>query len=481
VVKQTETQAEEKERSEMNRQWIRTVLVMAILALVTGAAWANNLSITNVTVTPRDATTAYVKFDISWQNSWRYTNINHDAAWVFFKAQPELQTYWTNVILEYSGVNPTGCSTGTGTAVQLIVPDDKVGLFVRPAGEGTAPVAVTNVQVVWNFASNGLTTASKVKIRALAVEMVYVAQGSFDAGDGLSGQGQFTKTTITTNDPTVAGGRPTGETAPVATWPNGYNAFYCMKYEITQGQYKDFLNSLTSGQDGTRFPNNNGNYRHTITGSAGSRTTATPDRACNWLSWADGAAFADWAGLRPMTELEFEKACRGPIAAVAGEYAWGSTVITQLTAEANDGTGTSTVSTVAGANCLYGNGAMQGPCRVGIFATASSTREQAGASYWGIMELSGNLWERPVTIGHATGRNFTGLHGDGNLDGTGDANVTAWPGTDAAGAGMRGGHWVDPATIARVSDRAYAAGPDAIRSRVRGGRAVRSAPSGVGP
>ena len=120
----------------------RTVMGLAAVGLMLAAAMparANNLVVTNVAVTPRDATTAYVEFDVSWANSWRYTNVNHDAAWVFFKAQPEFQTYWTNVVLEYDGVNPTGSSTGMGTAVELVVPSDKVGLFVRPDGEGSAP------------------------------------------------------------------------------------------------------------------------------------------------------------------------------------------------------------------------------------------------------------------------------------------------------------------------------------------------------
>jgi hypothetical protein len=37
------------------------------------------------------------------------------------------------------------------------------------------------------------------------------------------------------------------------------------------------------------------------------------------------AAFADWSGLRPMSELEYEKACRGyNTPAVPNEYAWGN-------------------------------------------------------------------------------------------------------------------------------------------------------------
>ena len=49
--------------------------------------------------------------------------------------------------------------------------------------------------------------------------------------------------------------------------------------------------------------------------------------AMNNLSWADLAAYLDWAALRPMTELEFEKVCRGTMPRVAGEYPWGDTTI----------------------------------------------------------------------------------------------------------------------------------------------------------
>ena len=49
------------------------------------------------------------------------------------------------------------------------------------------------------------------------------------------------------------------------------------------------------------------------------------DIACNFLNWADGAAYADWAGLRPMTELEYVKASRGTRSPVVNEYAWSTT------------------------------------------------------------------------------------------------------------------------------------------------------------
>ena len=495
---------------------------MLALGLAAGSARANNLQITNVTVTPRDTTTAWVQFDISWENSWRHANINHDAAWVFFKVLPDGRSAWEHVTLEGTGTNPTGYVTGSGTSIEMIVPADRVGMFVRRSGEGAGTNSVQNVKAVWNIASNSLAKTDKVKIQAFGVEMVYVAEGDFAAGSGGTGVQEFTLTTINTNDATVApsgvgskggqgGGYPTGQTAPVAAWPNGYAAFYCMKYEITQGQYADFLNVLTRDQQATRGVATLNNYMDTTASGGGGvqarntvrlttdpgspaprvYTTVTRDRACNWLSWADGCAFTDWAGLRPMTELEFEKACRGPLDPVADEYAWGNTNISETTAILNDGTGTETATN---GNCNYHhaddphkpappNGAPKGPYRVGIYAKEGSTRQEAGASYWGIMELSGNLWERPVTARTATGRLFTGLHGDGVLTSGGEADFTAlkWPDATANGTGYRGGAFRFPKTEARVSDRTAAFNVLEGRRYDMGSRAMRSAPSGVGP
>ena len=459
-------------------------------------ACASNLQVNNVRVNTRDDATAYVTFDISWQNSWRYTNINHDAAWVFFKVCQKNSTEWQHVTLEGAGVNPPGYSNGVGTAVDLIVPADRVGLFVRRAGQGSGTLSVTNVQAVWNFVANGLVTSSQVYLQALAVEMVYVAEGSFAAGSGGAEPNAFTLTTISTSDVSVApsgsgalggqaGGYPSGQTAPNALWPNGYSAFYGMKHEITEVQWVDFFNTLKDAQKATRDitgsdgkKSDGAETRNTVAWSSGDATSAARDRACSYLCWADDAAFADWSGLRPMTELEFEKACRGPLAPVAEEYVWGTTAISATTALVNDGTG---AETAAGGNCNYFDCSPDGPYRAGIYATASSSREAAGASYWAIMELGGNLWERPVTIGNGTGRAFTGAHGDGTLNAAGDADVTGWPGTSSEGAGFRGSGFNQGATFTRVSDRSYADTVYAPRSFDYGFHAVRSAPAGVLP
>jgi formylglycine-generating enzyme required for sulfatase activity len=330
-------------------------------------------------------------------------------------------------------------------------------------------------------------------VKVFAIEMVRVPEGSFNVGGG-GGILAFTSTTIGTANATTApsgtgslggaaGGYPTGQMAPDnASWPNGYNAFYSMKYEVTQQQYVDFLNTLTQTQADARKYTGTSN-RYAITGSTvGSYETTNPNVACNYLSWADGAAYADWSGLRPMTELEFEKACRGDQQAIAGEYAWGTATVAvsaytlSNAATASEGIATN-YSTSAG-NAMYTTTKVSdnnGPVRVGIFAAngSNSGRVSAGASYWGIMELCGNLWERPVTIANATGRAFTGTHGDGVLDSSGDANAATWPGPNGVGAGWRGGSWYNDTDVMQVSDRYNAFTSNSVRILYLGFRAVR--------
>jgi hypothetical protein len=94
------------------------------------------------------------------------------------------------------------------------------------------------------------------------------------------------------------------------------------------------------------------------------------------------------------------------------------------------------------------------------------------------MELSGNLWERVVTVGNATGRTFSGVHGNGTLTAGGAADVSGWPA--AAGTGWKGGSWFNTTTnSATTSDRAQAAIADNTRAADAGGRGVRTISSGI--
>jgi formylglycine-generating enzyme required for sulfatase activity len=95
------------------------------------------------------------------------------------------------------------------------------------------------------------------------------------------------------------------------------------------------------------------------------------------------------------------------------------------------------------------NPGFEGPVSGEVFENSRhegvSEKINDGASYYGVRNLSGNVWERCVTIGHQLGRIYDGQHGDGELDADGFCNVAKWPGKDGAGAGNRGGVWSSPA------------------------------------
>ena len=446
-------------------------------------------------------------------------------------------------IWEHARLNTTGHTAPGGGIID--VPTDGTGAFIYRGSDGNGPISFTNAQLRWNYGTNGLSDNEVVSVQVFAIEMVYVPGGvEFNVGGG-GGSAAFTSTTINTANATTipsgtgrlggaAGGYPTGLATPPtnANWPNGYNAFYCMKYEISQGQYRDFLNTLTRTQQANRVTMDGvvGRYaggfiwttstsswstsevsnRTTPGNRIGLRLVVDPGGisprtyACDlsasstlptgvnqsndgeWnamgqLSWMDGCAYMDWAGLRPMTEMEFEKACRGNQSPVSGEYAWGTTVITAATGISNGGAHNETF-TNAGANAVNGDvSGVQGPLRVGAFSDAASTRELAGATYYGIMEMSGNLWERTVTISSSAGLIFTGGHGDGALSNNGHATVAFWPGIvngeiiGATGAGFRGGDWNNAATTLRLSDREEATTVLTNRRSDFGFRGVRTA------
>ncbi len=468
---------------------------LAAAAIVFGCvcASAHNIRVSNVLLTDWDdqRQTVHVKCDLAWDNSWRDAG-NWDAAWIFVKVRPQGSNDWQHAALS----NVDGDHTPPAGSVVESVPDG-IGVFVYRSGAGVGHVSYTGLKLCWTYATNGYAfdSGTPVEVSVHAIEMVYVPQGAFMLGSTGGESGHFYRpdgTEQTTNaypvtsedaieigpgadklwGTSTSGNNTIGPegTLPKA-FPKGYQAFYCMKYEGTQGQYAEFLNKLTVTQSASRY-NPTNTERYTISGTYPAFAAAAPDRACNWLSWRDGCAYLAWAGLRPMTEFEYEKACRGPALPVAGEYAWGGTAIKQQTGHAGvDGSGTSTATTASGiANCNYGNAVLiGGPVRAGIYATAASTREQAGASYWGIMELTGNLYERCKTVGNDSGRVFIGDHGSGTLTAAGEAANATW----VNGMGRRGGGFNSNTT---VSDRYLASHADTSRYFPFGFRGVHTAP-----
>jgi hypothetical protein len=172
---------------------------------------------------------------------------------------------------------------------------------------------------------------------------------------------------------------------------------------------------------------------------------------------------------------------------VPNECAWGNAVVTSLPYTlGNSGASNEFISgnfSTTSGNAAYDTttprfGSINGPLRVGIFAGTSGNtgRITSGATYYGIMEMSGNLLEHFVTVGNPTGRLFTGNHGNGILTTSGNADVNGWPGVTSLGAGFRGGYWYFYAWYLRISERVSAAGTDAVHYNSDGGRGGRTAP-----
>jgi formylglycine-generating enzyme required for sulfatase activity len=479
---------------------IAGVFVISLLVVtMVLPTYANNIQVGKPILSGQNATEGYthVQFDLSWDNSWKTNSApnNWDAAWVFVKYQKTDTSEWKHATLNIVGHS---VNNDNGVVAEIMIPPDGRGAFLYRADGGMSNINWDGVRLCWNYRTDELENSDLVTVKVFAIEMVYIPQGAFDLGDavkdnlarafyqvGTDGPYQIMNegaiNIASTSGNLWATGHIEADTLP-AEFPKGYAAFYCMKYEISQEQYADFLNTLTTTQDAERFPNQNGINRHTITGSSGSRSASVPDRACNFLNWADGCAYADWAGLRPMTELEFEKSCRGIQAAINDEFAWGNkNIYTSVYVLSNNGQPNETVSNPAidptgNASYTTTGGSIGGPLRCGIFAMDSSTRAVAGASYYGVMEMSGNLQERAVTVANSAGRGFTGYHGDGSLGINGDANVSNWPGTDALGAGFRGGHWGDRWGYLCVANRFFAGSTDNSRRDDTGFRGVRTAP-----
>jgi formylglycine-generating enzyme required for sulfatase activity len=475
-------------------------LIVAISLLI--GISNSNLKANNLTIgTPSIVGSNTIQFTVEWNNSWRLATgpSNWDAVWLFVKYQDCATNLWRHVNLSTT----VGDHTITGSQLEVITVSDAKGVYLRQNTNAVGNITSATVTLTFSTLVN-----AGYNYQVFGVEMVNIPTGNFVLGDctGGSTNQNFYCQGITAA--MQAAGLANGAysccgASPTLTssFPMGVNSFYCMKYEISQEQYVAFLNTLTydqqlnltsvppqsaagtlatapntNGRNGIRIQtpgamsnipavygndlNNNGTFNEAADGQ---------NIACNYLQWSDLMAYLDWSALRPMTEFEYEKVCRGTLPQVVNEYVWGvpaaqpsPSPITQALSSALTNAGTaSELSTAAGNGlCAWGaNNAALGPLRCGFAATATTSRVQAGGSYYGCMDMAGNVWEQCVGGKQDPGTNyggFAGAVGDGLLLATGYANASGWPawGGQNGGGMMRGGDWfTNDARTLQTSDR----------------------------
>lgn len=439
--------------------------ILIILFLINLNSWSNNLVLSNVT-----SSNSQITFDISWDNSWKTINGNHDAIWLFLKAK-NANGNWIHINI----------NTGNFTNIDGIIATDNKGVFVKRTNFGSGTTSGT---ITLNYTATNLGFATEFKI--LGIEMVQIPQGAFYVGDGEGTADRFHKGNDinlpyhVTNSDVITIGNTANDIAVSGlfsaeipdTYPTGFDAFYIMKYEISQEQYVTFLNTLTPLQQQnrtesdltnisttSRFVMTNTNLPHERN-SIACNTNATygniifycdlnnneianenndgQNVACNKLSFHDGLAYLDWCALRPMSDMEYEKSARGNGFPNANDYAFGGTTAQEggtytslgITHNliTNSGLPNESVEDVGQNGLINYHGDY--PIRVGAYATNTSTRIRASASAYGVLDLAGNLFEFTVetkSFGLSSLSNLANfqasVYGDGELDINGDDDL----------------------------------------------------------
>ncbi len=432
--------------------------ICILLILASTTLYGNGINVSNISF---NSSTNQLSFDLYWENSftlWAGSPDLFDAAWVFIKYAPNGGDNWLHAeVID---------SIAVSGYVQYISYDD-LGLIVY---KSTLGVDTFGPQM---FTLELAPLLGQYQdFRVFATEMVFVDGGDFNAGDGAStgrfyADGDNSVPWNITSEDAIMRGEDSGDFNQEgsgssqhlsAGFPKGWGSIYCMKYKITAQQYVDFLNTLTRGQQESRVKADisgttaSNKYVMTDTPTATDRNPiacdvnigtgainffldldGTPPQnsandggniVMNHISPADILAYMDWAGLRPISELEYEKFCRGEdMPAVAEEYAWGTDTYNDAGAVTSAGTDSESTANVGFLKSLF----KTEPLRAGFSATSTSDRTDAGGTFWGMMDMH-NLGEFMYGV---ESDNFARLqYGDGALDALGNAEQSAW--TDGA-------------------------------------------------
>ena len=213
------------------------------------------------------------------------------------------------------------------------------------------------------------------------------------------------------------------------------DAFYIDKYEVTNAQYKKFIDANPQWQKGRISKKyHDGDYLKHWNGN-----DYPPDKGDHpvvYVSWYAAMAYAEWRGKRLPTEAEWEKAARGDL--VNKKYTWGDSL------EAN--------------KANYG-ASVGGTTAVGTYP----------ANGYGLYDMTGNVWEWCLDEYNADFYSTSPEHNP-LAGGTIDNILSDFMNVKSVRV-LRGGSWVSAAKFVRVSDRTRFT--PKITNKARGFRCVK--------
>ncbi len=195
------------------------------------------------------------------------------------------------------------------------------------------------------------------------------------------------------------------------------DAFYIDKYEVTNAQYKQFVDANPQWRK-NRIPRAYHNGSYLSDWNLNDYPVGKGEHPVTYVSWYAAMAYAQWAGKRLPTEAEWEKAARG--GEVGQRYPWGNSIDS---GKANYGTN-------SGGTTRVGNYPAN---NYGLYDMTGNVREWCLDAYQGGFYKSSHR-RNPLAGGTLTEvvENFANLKGSRVL---------------------RGGSWSSPARGMRVADR----------------------------
>ena len=485
---------------------------LAIFFLAT-SVFSNNLQITNVTYDEGNNT---LNFDISWDNAFYVNSDWQDHVYIFAKYKNSNGSSWDRVMFELSGHSDDATLMTFGIAPSSLLLDGK-RLGMKAGHFSTFSSGTQGANCTALLADN--IDFFHPSFKVFGIEMVQISNTGNDyyLGDGTS-ENRWHKGDDTTEAylweqvPSASINVGNGPDDINTTLPIGILVASIsehifrppnniMKYEISQIQYVEFLNSLNRTAQNNRVGTDiSGTSITDVFVMTETPTVATFTRngirvdatlpnggpvtfycdyngngipnenddgqniALNYLSGEDLFAFLDWSGLTPLNEMEYEQICRGSFNPVPNEFAWGTSGYTH--AFINSGPTYGTPEEYLNQTPLIGPMvSSQNPMRCGGAATATTNRVTSGASAYGIMELSGNVSELVISLRTANSFNTIVNGSDGSIDNFGNTNEN-WPQEIAS----KGFYQNSPGGAKSVSHRQPNGYPYTARSSFYGGR-----------